>query len=337
MTKFGSITRYMAIAAIMAAVAATPAAAWVLYVGGGKSIGAFKVEKQESFKGLNQVVIGQFTVAFFTKKVDYDGGGFLAAGRDSKATGYLTGVSSEQFQKLTDAAYTDFLQQLSKNGISVVDGAGLTADKYYAKVKLEESGTRINVPLKKDDKADALAFWPTQLGRNNNALLQMRMMDFNMGNTYTAEYNYARTSKIPVLNVVYLVDFAKPTKSTGGGLFQEIAVKAGLAISPFGTQIGLMDANGKFAKMNLNVAIEESGDFAEIHETTSQLTKTVHAASVLGGAFGLTGKLGSGPLDGKMTAKFDYVVKDPAVYSEKAQHAAAQMNDLLARQMAELK
>ncbi len=337
MRGFKTIAVLSVAAALVGVGLASQSPASVLYIGGGKQIGAFKVEKVESFKGLNQVVIGQFTVAFFTKKIDYDGGGFLSAGREGKATGYLTGVSNEQFQQITDAAYADFTAQLTKAGITIVDGAGLTADKYYAKVKLEAQGSKVTVPLKKDDKADALAFWPTQLGRNNNALLMMRMMDFGMANTYTAEYSYAKTSKIPVLNVVYLVDFAKPAKSSGGGLFQEMAVKAGLAISPYGTQIALMDANGKMAKMNLNVAIEEGGDFAEIKETTSQLTKTVHAASVLGGAFGLGGRLGGGALDGKMTSKFDYVVNDPKLYAEKTLHATGQMNDLLARQFAELK
>jgi hypothetical protein len=38
-----------------------------------------------------------------------------------------------------------------------------------------------------------------------------------------------------------------------------------------------------------------------------------------------------------MTSKFDYVVNDPKLYAEKTLHATGQMNDLLARQFAELK
>ncbi len=316
-----------------------PTTAGVLYIRPGTTKGAFRVEHAESFKGVTQVVIGQFSVAFMTKKVDYDGGGFLAANSVAKATGNLTGVSNADYQRITDAAYADFLTQLAAHGITVVDGAGLVADKYYAQVKSEAQGEKVTVALKKDDHGDALAFWPTQLGRNNNMMLNLRMMDMNMGRTYTAEYNYARTNKVPVLNVVYYIDFAKPAKSDGGGLLQSVSVKAGLAVSPFGTQVQLMDTNGKVGKMMLDVAVEEGGDFANIVETTSQLTKVTRVASVLGGAFGRArGDKGLASLGGGgMSAKFDYEVVDPAVYGDKVVSASNKTSDLVLRQMEEMR
>ncbi len=313
------------------------ASASVLYVGGGQKIGAFKVEKAESFKGLSQVVIGQFTVAYMTKKVDYDGGGFLASGPEGKAIGSLTGLSPSDYQRTTDAIFADFKKQLAAHGISIVDPAGLVADKYYAKTKQEAQGGKVDVTLKKKDHADAVAYWPTQLGRNDNALLNMRMFDTNTANHYTAQYNYAKSSKIPVLNVVYYVDFAKPAKSTGGGLFQEISATAGLAMSQFGTTLAIMDSNGKLARMTLNVPIEESGNFASVTETTSQVAKTARVASVLGGAFGGLGKLGGAPILGNMAAKFDYRVTDPAAFGEKALSAATKLTDLYVRQIEELR
>jgi hypothetical protein len=300
-----------------------------------KEASPLKVEKPESFKGLSQVVIGQFTVAYFTKKVDYDGGGFLASGNEGKAIGHLSGLSPADYQRTTDAIYADFLKQLAAHNIAVVDPAGLIADKYYAKVKHEVQGGNADVILKKKDHADATAWWPTQLGRNDNALLQMRMMDFSMSHTYTAEYNYARTAKVPVLNVVYFVDFAKPATSSGGGLFQSIKVSAGLAMSQFGTQMGLMDTNGKMAKISLAAPIEEGGDFANITDTTSGVTKAVRVASILGGALGgLGGFRGGG---GGMTERFDYRVTDPAAYSEKAVSAGAKTSDLFIRQLEALR
>lgn len=288
-----------------------------------------KVEKPESFKGVSQVVIGQFTVAFFTKKVDYDGGGFLAASAQGKAIGHLSGMSPADFQKTTDLVYADFTKQLATHGITVVDPAGMMANQYYAKVKHETQGESVDVILKKQDHADAVAYWPTQLGRNDNALLQMRLMDMNMSRTYTAQYDYARTAKVPVLNVVYFVDFAKPAKSSGGGLFQSIKVGAGLALSQFGTQVALMDTNGKLAKILLAVPIEEGGDFANITDVTSGLTKAVRIASVLGGAFG---GFGGGGRSG-MSERFDYAVTDPKAYGEKSVSAASKATDLFLRQM----
>lgn len=285
-----------------------------------------KIESAASFKGLDKAVIGQFTVIFLTKKVDYDGGGFLSMSSKGKAIGHLVGVENADFQQITDAVYDDFTKQMATHGIAIVDGAGLTANKYYAKVKQEAQGNKVDIVQKKEDHADGLAFWPTQLGRNVNIVVPLRMMDMNMSNTYTAEYDYARTSKIPVLNVIYYVDFAKPATSSGGGLFQDIKVSAGLAISQFGSQIQLMDTNGKVAKILLKLPIEEGGDFAEIKETTSTVTKVSQIASVLGaGVFG--GRSGGA------SARFEYQVTDKAAYQEKTMTAANKASDLFLRMM----
>lgn len=285
-----------------------------------------KVEKPLAWQGINQVVIGQFTVAYFTKKVDYDGGGFLAASSKGKAIGHLKGVTNEQYQAITDAVYADFTAQLAQHGVTIADDSGFRANKYYAKIKPEAQGNNVDVMLKKDDHADALAFWPTALGRTTNALLAMRMMDMNMGNTYTAEYDYARNSGIPVLNVVYFVDFAKPAKSEMGGLLQSVKVAAGLAVSPFGTQMALMTKEGKLTKLLLQTPIEEGGDFATINETTSGATKAFQVASVLGsGIFG--GK------SAMMSARFDYAVTDPAAYADRVKSASSKTSDLFIRQI----
>jgi hypothetical protein len=291
-----------------------------------------KIDKPESFKGVSQVVIGQFTVAYLTKKVDYDGGGFLAASAEGKAIGHLSGVTPADFQKATDAIYADFTKQLAARGVTIIADTGLKADKYYAKVKPEAQGESVDIVLKKKDHADAAAYWPSQLGRTDNALLQMRLMDMNAGHTYTAQYNYARTAKVPVLNVVYVVDFAKPAKSSGGGLFQTVKASAGLALSQFGSQLALVDTNGKMAKILLMTPIEEGGDFANITDQTSGLTKAVRIAGILGGGLGLGGGGRTG-----MSARFDFNVTDPGQYGEKAVLAATKASDLFARQLEALR
>jgi hypothetical protein len=299
-------------------------------IGAGASAQPVKIEKPQAWKGVSQVVIGQFSVVFLTKKIDYDGGGFLASGNSAKAIGQLSGVTNEDFLTITNAIYADFQKQLGQHGIAITNDAGFRADKYYAKVKPEEQGNNASVPLKKQDHADARVFWPEALGRNTNVILPLRMMDMNMGNAYTAEYNYARTSGTPVLNVVYYVDFAKPAKSDGGGLFQSIKVSAGLAISQFGTQLMLVGTDGKMTKMLLQTPIEEGGDFANVEDVTSGLTKVTRVASVLGaGVFG-----GS---TGTMSSRFDYRVTNPADYAAKTQSAATKASDLFIRQMESLR
>lgn len=301
----------------MSSVLATPA------IAGGDPV---KIERPQSWKGINQVVIGQFSVVFFTKKVDYDGGGFLSSGNSAKAIGQLSGVTNEQFLAITNGIYADFLSQLGQHGITVADDAGFRADHYYAKIRPEVQGNNASVPLKKQDHADALVFWPEALGRNTNVMVPLRLMDMNMGNAYTAEYNYAKTSGTPVLNVIYYVDFAKPAKSDGGGLFQSIKVSAGLAISPFGSQFMLVGADGKMTRMLLQTPMEEGGDFADIEDITSGLTKATRVASVLG-----AGIFGGG--SGTMSSRFNYHVTDPATFAAKTQSAATRTSDLFIRLM----
>jgi hypothetical protein len=285
-----------------------------------------KIEKPQAWQGVNQVVIGQFSVVFMTKKVDYDGGGFLSTNDKAKATGYLTGLSDADYQKIADAVYADFLKQMGDHGVTVMDDAGLRADPYFAKVKPEKQGEKADIRLKKDDHGDGLTYWPSQLGRTTNALLTFRIMDRNMSDAYTGEYNFARTAKVPVLNVVYYIDFAKPASTSGGGLLQSVKVTSGLALSQFGSQFALMGTDGKLTRMLLQVPIEEGGDFATITETTSGLNKAVHVANIIGG-----GLFGGG--HGTMSTKFDYQVTNPADYAAKTLLVTSRGNDLFIRQM----
>jgi hypothetical protein len=289
-----------------------------------------KIEKPQAWKGISQVVIGQFSVVFMTKKIDYDGGGFLASGNAGKAIGHLSGVTNEQFLAITNAIYADFQTQLGQHGVTIADDAGFRADQYYSKINPEVQGNNASVALKKQDHADALVFWPEAIGRNTNVMVPLRLMDMNMGRAYTAEYNYAKTSGTPVLNVVYYVDFAKPAKSEGGGLFQSLKVTAGLAISQFGSQFMLMGADGKVTRMLLQTPIEEGGEFANIEDVTSGLTKATRVASVLGsGIFG-----GS---SGTMSSRFNFQVTLPDEYAAKTQAAANRTSDLFIRQMESLR
>jgi H+/Cl- antiporter ClcA len=56
---------------------------------------------------------------------------------------------------------------------------------------------------------------------------------------------------VPVLNVVYYIDFAKPASTSGGGLLQSVKVTSGLALSQFGSQFALIGTDGKLTAFSL--------------------------------------------------------------------------------------
>lgn len=290
-------------------------------------------EHLESFKGVNQVVLGQFTVVFLTKTVSYSGGGFFSNNNESKAIGQLAGVDSSTFQRVTDAIFEDFKAKLAHQGVTVADPAGYYANPYYQRVHSEEQGHPVTVPLEDKQSVEGQAWWPTTLAHHDNMALALRFMDAGVRDVYTAQYDYARNAKIPVLNVVYVVDFAEPAKSSGAGIFQSLNVKAEIAISPRGSQLQLMDTSGKVGKLVINKPLVEGGSFAEIKDITSGVQKTAETAQMLGNIGGaLFGGSHSNHMFGKqmrIDRRIEYSVTDPKVYGDLVVHAGSQTNDLI--------
>lgn len=285
------------------------------------------------------MVLGQFTVVFLTKSVSYSGGGFLSTSNAAKAIGQLAGVSAEDYQRVTDAVYADFKAKLARSGVALVDPEAYYASKYYQKVHNEEQGHAVTVPLEDKQSVEGTAWWPSSMAHRDNMALTLRFFDGNMANVYTAQYDYARSAKVPVLNVVYVVDFAEPAKSSGGGIFQSLNVKAELAISPRGSQMQLMDTSGKVGKVVLNKPMIEGGPFAEIRDITSGVQKGMESAQMLGNIGGALMGRGS-QMFGKqmrMDRRIEYRVVDPKEWGEKVVHAGGQTNDLMTGALASLK
>ena len=201
----------------------------------GHGSGPTYTEHAESFKGLTQAVIGQFSVVFIVKKVDYDGGGFFSAGAAAKAIGQLAGPTEAEYQRITDSVYEDFRKKMTAGGVTIVAPDAYYASQYYQKVQSEEQGHKVTIPLQDKDTADGVAYWPSSMPHRDNMALALRFMDFGQSNVYTAQYAYARAARVPVLNVVYVVDFAAPAKSSGGGILQTIKSTAELAVSNRGS------------------------------------------------------------------------------------------------------
>ncbi len=285
----------------------------------GKRMGDFHVEKPEAFKGATQVVIGQFSVAFFVRRARGAGGGFASGNASANLIGVLDGLSASDYNAITDAIYADFAKQLEASGVSIVAADGYRANKYYAKVKLETSGdTTTKLELGDDGVGHAQVYWPTALGRNENMELGLRIADGNMANTYTAQYDYARNSKIPVLNVVIGIDFFGDASSrggaAGGGATQVMTVTQQVSVATATTRATLMSNTGKYGKMHLDTPIDVPGTFANI---TNQTSGGTLAAETLANVFGR----GARP-----TRTFGYKVTDGPAYrrlSVAAAHDAA--------------
>ncbi len=284
--------------------------------------GIFKASKSAlSLKNGRALGIGQFSVVFLTKKIDYDGGGFLSVGGEGKAVGHLQGVSGATMQKITDDIYADFTTGMGKNGIVIDNGSAIKAVSNWAKVKQIGQGSEVFVMLKKKDKADGLAYFPTAIGHTGNMILQSGMFDFSMGQMATASYMAANESGMPVVNIVYVVDFAAPAKSRGGGLFQNMQVKAELAMSTFGTQMRFSLPKGKYGDATLTAPIIEGGNFADIEDKTGDANKAIDKALKIGMA------LFGGPSTGNLQRRFYYNVTDQNMFAAKAVSSGRRAND----------
>lgn len=301
----------------------------------GHGDGPVWTEHGDAFKGVNQVVIGQFSVVFLTKTVSYAGGGFHSGGNSAKEIGQLAGVDAATYQQVTDAVYEDFRKKLTARGITVADPAAYYASPYYQKVVSEEQGHSVTVPLEDKDNGEGVAWWPSALTHRDNRALALRFMDVRVRDLTTAQYAYAREAKIPVINVVYVLDFAKPAKTSGGGVFQKMDVTAELAVSPRGSQIVLVDTAGREARIVLNKPLVEAGAFAEIKDITSGAQKTAEKAQMIGNIAGALFGGGSHAFGKqmRMDRRIEYHVVDPASWAQMAVHAGGQTNDLMTGQI----
>ena len=95
-----------------------------------------------------------------------------------------------------------------------------------------------------------------------------------------------------------------------------------------------MDTSGKTARIVVNQPIVESGDFAQIKDITSGLTKTTEAAhSIMNIGGALMGHGGNAFGRSTMSRRFDFNVTDTANYAALVAHAGGQTNDLMVGQL----
>jgi hypothetical protein len=295
--------------------------------------GSVKVSKAENFKGVTQVVIGQFTVGYFVKNVNYGGNSLFSSASGVKTVGDLSGVDAATFQATTDAAFEDFKKQLAAHGITVVEPTAYLNNQYRVKATPEEQGVGAKVQLDESDHAEATLYWPSQMGRRDNAMTTTGLGMMNMKGaqsmswTLMGEKDFAKTTGIPVLNVQLLIDFAGPLKVAKGASDLYMKSAARIAISNYGSQVsmirgtdGVMSGGGKII---LQSPIVQEGNFADFSGKD-----TNKAGRIIGGLAGL---------NVQSKAKFHFEVTDPAAYQTTVLGATSKAADLFIGQMQTLR
>lgn len=255
-----------------------------------------EVKTPKAFAGKNQVIIGNFKVAFttFTKAKQVAKGGLLSGTTSwGKASAHttLTGVSDSDMQAITDAAYTDFVETLKANGYTLADRSQLESAKNYEKI------TKRSNPEKKEgsffsgatDKLTIVSpnslpfyYYPGEAGESGG---------FGFSNPGTVYAIYADESKIPVLSVYYTVDFANAGGYGGYRNWASLEVGQGMSVRPgsgvqfIGGQAGTFST--AIGSATLGQAVFADDKFGEMTDTTSDATKAgMVAANVLSVALG---------------------------------------------------
>jgi hypothetical protein len=290
------------------------------------------IEGDKAFSGVNKVVIGGFKVGFITAKEEQEKAGTGIGGRSS-AVLELQGLTPEVMQSITDKAYSDLLGKLKAQGYEVVDRAELTGSAEFSKANHEPS------PLTEESSFfgsnnDVTYVAPKDIGK-----LYFFMGDtgpsggFGFDNPTTAAATYADKTKLPVLSVVYTLDFASKNGS-GGSFASTSALEVGQALSAIpGSGITLYGGSaGTFSSTNgsikLGQAITSPDTFGEIEMTTSDTMKVLETASNVAGVL-----LGAGSNQSR-----DFVLKaDPAKYSSGASGVLSKANDDLLNSMKALR
>lgn len=294
---------------------------------------ALKVQGAEAFKGTSQVAIGAFNIGFIFESIDQTAatGGLMGAfGGTTKAKSELVGVTPEMMQQVADAAYADFVAQMTAAGITVQDPAALFSSEALAKAKGQASPLDINIALEKGSKGKATYVKPAAL-----PLLMMIPGDFqgsgmssigiNMaaGQGSMALSNYAKSAGVPVVTAVYLIDFSQQ-KRPGAFSFGGLKVNANLSVTPTYSRVSVLGSNGRTTTVTLKQGVSVDGEFIDQQDTTSGLSKGTQAAANVAG--GVAAVFGLGGMRFGKTREYQFTAK-PGNYQEGAVKAASLANE----------
>lgn len=300
-----------------------------------KEVEPVKIAGPANAKGVSTVAIGAFNVGFIFESIDRTAtsGGMLGAfGGTTKAKSELVGVTPEMMQAITDAAYADFVSQMTAGGYSVQTAGDLFGHAALAKTKSQAVPLDINLALEKGSKGKATYFKPSALP----SLLMipgdfmgsgMSSMGINMsaGQASMALTNYAREAGVGVIDVVYLIDFSQQ-KRPGAFSFGGLQVNSALSVSADYSRITLIAPSGKQSVITIKAPVAVEGEFVEKADASSGADKALQSGANVAG--GLAAVAGFGGLRFGKTRKFQFTAK-PGNYEEGAAKAANLANAML--------
>lgn len=301
-----------------------------------------KISAPGAVKGTTQVAIGAFNVGFVFESVDNGkatGGLIGAFGGTTRAKSLLTGVTPEQMQAITDAAYADFVRQLTAAGYTVVPSAPMFADPGFAKIKLQAAPLDQKIALDPKGKSNGKATYykPSQLPgmlmmagdvTGSGMFAGFGQMGMAMNNYHVA--TYAQKARHGVIAATYVIDFSQ-LKRPGAFSFGGLQVNSGMAVIDDYSKVTVVAPNGKSTIITVNTPVAVEGDFAMRDDTTKDagLQKVANVAGGVAAVFGM-----GGMMMGK-SKTFTFTAK-PA-YQEGAVKAASLANQRIVGQLAALK
>lgn len=278
----------------------------------GSEKAAIDVTDSSSFKGKNDVIIGAFRVGYITyNKVGHKtGGGMLGgSGGSAKAKSTLLGINEATMQKITDAAYADFVSTLKANGYNVLDRSKLTELSEYKKMSTAAS------PYKTDiGSADVTYLAPAGLPIRSNG------MSFSTFKAPDTSLPYAaQKAGAAVLDVDYVVNFVQ-----GDGAGYSVAtVEVGQGIS-VDVGSGATFYGGKPTMTGMDVGSIKLGQAAY---STEEFATVADTSSDVGQALGVAANVFSYALGGGGSVVKSYeFTADPAKYSAIATKVLADAN-----------
>ena len=88
-----------------------------------------------------------------------------AFGGTTKAKSTLVGVTPAMMQQIADAAYADFVSQLTARGVTVIEPTAMFGDAAMDRAKGDAGPTDMNIALEKGSEGKATYYKPAVLPR----------------------------------------------------------------------------------------------------------------------------------------------------------------------------
>ncbi len=299
-----------------------------------------KITSAKNLTGTQRVVIGQFSIGFIIERKDSAraGGGLMGGGFGGRSTvrSTLGGYTPEDLQQVTDAAYTDFVANLTASGFEVADRAPLGAHPAVTREAGEAAPREFTTVTGRDDKAKVMV-----VGASQTAPLRIMPGDvmvggfggigMNMaaGRTLGAFSTFAKESGTRVINVVYYIDFANSDEY--GGWFRSssaVKVNGSLALIPDFSKVTVVGADYKTGTLTLKNPVAVGGDFFDKEDTMSGTEK---ATNRVANVIGFLGGVGT-----NSSKKFSFTAR-PGAYVAGVTQATGEANTLLAEKLATLR